>query len=250
MSDMYCSLNDVKRLLRSLANRESKIRFSSAYRDLKEDSNNTGTIYLSGVDFSTSFADHDTYTFEFIDSTSFSVTSDILGTLGSGDRFSTFSSTGKFSVPSSNWTGYALAGDKVYITAASDISDEDGEKFIEDSTKKIKGKLLEKFGSVDDFPFEISSVPDQINYACIRYTAYDIFNSMFAGMSTENGESPVEFWKNDADEALFSYLSSHGKGPVWKSRPVQVDTIGIEGIGDGEIDLRNLTDPKNKEYKR
>ena len=48
MSRIYCELSDVKRLLRSVINRESKIRFSEAYRGLKTDPGNSGNISLNG----------------------------------------------------------------------------------------------------------------------------------------------------------------------------------------------------------
>lgn len=250
---LYCSLSDVKRILRSQLNRESRIRFSSAYRNLSSDPDNVGTISLSGVIFKDTFAEHETYTFEFTDSTSFDVEGDVVGGLGSGTVTSEFNASGRFSVPVVNWSGSAEAGDKVYITSASDISNEDGVKYISDATKFINSKLESVYGSLNNLPFiaNISSpIPDAISFACSRYAAYFIFNSVFAGMNTASDESPVENWKSEANEAMNNYLSGRGSGPRWKSRNIRVQEIGIEGINDGIIEIDDLTDAKNKEYFR
>lgn len=252
MSRIYCSLDDVKRLLRSISNKESRIRFSSAYRDLKADSNNTGTISLTGVSFYDSFAEHETYTFLFSDSTSFEVEGDVVGYLGSGTTVSEFRASSRFHIPIQNWSGLAEDGDKVYLTSASDISNDDGNQFIADATRRINSKLERKYSSLANVSFYNSHnvpIPDSISFACIRYAAYDIFNSVFAGISSDD-KSPVEVWKVDAEETLSEYIVSHGRGPVWRSRPLRVDEIGVPGINEGIIETNDLTDAKNKEYRR
>lgn len=250
---LYCSLNDVKRILRSRLNRESRIRFSSAYRELKSDSSNSGTIQLSGVNFEDSFAEHETYTFEFSDTTSFDVEGDVVGEIGSGTVISEFTATDRFSVPASNWSGNAIAGDKVYITSASDMSNDDGHEFTKDATRYINSYLSRVYGNLSTLGFTDSTseeIPDAINFACSRYTAYFIFNSVFAGMNTAADESPVEYWKTEADEALNSYLPGRGSGPRWRSRAVRVQEIGIKGINDGIIEIDELSDAENKDYTR
>lgn len=250
---LYCTLEDTKRILRSLLNRESRIRFSSAYRNLSSDSGNTGTISLSGVSFKDEFAEHETYTFEFTDSTSFDVTGDVVGDIGSGTVTSEFEASGRFSIPVSNWSGSANTGDKVYITSASDMSNDDGHDFVADATKKINSKLGSVYGDLSNVSFSDSTseeIPDAISFACSRYAAYFIFNSVFAGMNTANDESPVKNWKTEADEAINDYLSGKGSGPRWRSRSIRVQEIGIEGINDGIIEIDDLTDAKNKEYFR
>ena len=252
MSRIYCSLEDVKRLLRSVANRESKIRFSEAYRELRANGDNLGTIALSGVTFEDSFAEHETYSFTFTDSTSFDVSGDVVGDLGSGNRFETFEASGKFSVPAANWSGSALTGDIYHITAASDISDDDGHKFIIDSTKRINARLERIYGTLDNVNFHDSTsveIPDGVCFACSRYTAYDIFNSVFAGVSADD-VSPVERWKKSAEETLDQYLSGHGRGPIWRSRAAEIVEVGVTGVGEGIIEINALTDAKNKEYRR
>ena len=252
MLRVYCSLEDVKRLLRSLANKESKIRFSEAYRNLEPDSGNAGDIALSGVTFEDTFAEHETYTFTYTDSTSFDVSGDVLGNVGSGNIFETFTATGKFSVPPGNWSGSAITGDMYYITAASDVSDEDGHQFIKDSTRRIDARLERIYGTLANVSFYDSTsaeIPEAINFACSRYTAYDIFNSVYAALSSSE-ISPVQRWKVAADSTLENYLSGHGRGPIWKSRNQEVVIIGVPNVGEGVIDIADLTDPQNKVYNR
>ena len=252
MSRIYCDLDDVKRLLRSLRNRESKIRFSDAYRDLKANSDNSGSISLSGVSFVDSFAEHETFTFEFSDSTSFEVTGDVVGNVGSGTTNELFTASGRFTVPAANWSGTAEEGDKWYITSASDISNDDGHDFIVDATRRINAKLDKKFGSLSNVEFYDSTsaeLPDAIQFSCIRYTAHDIFHSVYAGIMQE-GETIVENWKISAEETLNEYLEGHGRGPIWRSRTSTIHEIGIEGVKDGIIEIDELTDAENKEYER
>jgi len=252
MLRVYCSLSDVKRLLRSVSNRESKIRFSEAYRNLQADNSNNGTIALSGVIFNDSFADHENYTFTFTDSTSFDVIGDLVGNIGSGNKLDSFEAEERFIVPSANWSGEALPGDKYYITSASDVSNDDGHAFIVDSTKRINARLEKIYGVLDSCAFYDSTseeIPDAINFACVRYTAYDIFNSVFAGVSPDD-ISPVRRWKIAAEDTLDEFLTGHGKGPIWKSRPVMVTELGTAGVSTGIVDLGNLTDSQSKKYTR
>ncbi len=250
MDVLYCSISDVKRLLRSIPGRESKVRFSSAYKGLLADGNNNGSIALSGVTFDDAFSGHETFTFEFIDSTSFDVTGDVLGSLGSGNRFAEFSYLEMFSVPVANWSGAAQVGDKVYITSDSDLSNDDGTGFIEDATREINAELETRYGSLDNVPYyddEDETIPDAVVFACMRYAAYEIFNSLYAG---GEGESLVENWNKSASKTLDKYLAGKGMGPRWKSRVLLVTELGVKGVGDGIIKINELSDAKNKEYTR
>jgi len=252
LSRIYCEIEDVKRLLRSLRNRESKIRFSEAYRDLKANSNNSGSISLSGVSFKENYAGHETFTFEFSDSTSFSVIGDVIGALGNGTIIEDLEIENYFTVPSENWSGLAEEGDKWYITSASDISNSDGHDFIVDATRRINARLERTYGTLSNVSFYDSTsveLPDAIEFSCIRYTAHDIFHSVYAGIMQE-GETIVENWKNSAEDTLEQYLLGHGRGPVWRSRASTIHEIGIEGVKGGIIEIDELTDPKNKQYER
>ena len=253
MARVYCTLDQVKRLLRTSGEREAKVRFSEAYRDLKADEDNTGTISLSGVTFKDSWSGHEDFTFTFTDSTSFDVVGNVVGALGSGTIQSSFTSSGRFTVAASQWSGVANVGDKWYISSISDISNDDGDDFITDNTKRINAKLETAFGSLSNVNFYSSpsvSVPDAIEYACIRYTAYDIWNSVYSGQIPPGEESPVEMWKRDAKEILEDYIAGRGVGPKWRSRDSLVTDLGVAGVGDGIIEIDDLTDAANKDYKR
>jgi len=248
----YCTLDDVKRILRSAGSRESRIRFTDAYKDLKAKSDNTGTIFLSGVNFESSFADHETFTFTFTDSTSFDVIGDVAGDIGSGTIQSTFTATDKFTVPTSKWTGLADTDDEYYITSNSDISDDDADGFIQDSRKFINAELARIFGDLDSVSFisdPAENIPQPVSYACMRYASYEIFNSVFAGVSLDE-ETPVQKWKDMADEAMKKYVTSTGVGPRWLARDSLITELGIPGVGEGEIDIKTITAAKNKDFRR
>ena len=253
MARLYCNLDQVKRLLRAGGTREAKVRFSDAYRDLKSDESNQGNITLSGVAFSDTWAGHEDFTFEFMDSTSFDVVGNVVGSLGNGTIQSNFVSADRFTVASVIWGNIAEVGDKWYISSISDISDDDGDSFIEDNSKRINAKLEKVFGSLSSVDFCASpsvAIPDAVEFACIRYTAYDIWNSIYSGQIPPGEDSPVEIWKNAADEAINNYTYGHGSGPRWRSRDSLVTELGVEGVGDGTIDIDNLTNATNKDYLR
>ena len=252
MSRLYCSLTDVKRLLRSVVNRESKVRFSEAYRDLKMGSSNRGSITLKGALFSNAHSSHETYTFEFSDSTSFSVIGDVVGYKGEGVIQETFHIEEVFDVLSSSWSGLAEEGDKCYLTTASDISNDDGHDFIVDTTNRINARLESVYGTLESISYYDSTsedVPGGIDFACIRMTAYEIFNSIHAG-SFPDDNSPVNKWLTAAKEVLDFYIAGHGRGPVWKSREALITQLGNEKVGKGVIEIDNLPDATNKRYER
>jgi hypothetical protein len=253
MARIYCNIDQVKRLLRTGGTREAKVRFSDAYRDLKSDEDNQGDISLSGIVFNSAWAGHEDFTFEFTDSTSFDVIGNVIGSLGNGTIQSSFVSADRFTVSADKWNNVAEIGDKWYISSISDISDDDGDEFITDNCKRINAKLEKTFGSLSSIDFYSSpavSVPDAIEFACIRYTAYDIWNSIYSGQIPPGEDSPVEVWKKAADEAMENYTYGHGSGPRWKSRDSLVTELGVDGIGDGVIEIDSLTDSANKDYRR
>ena len=253
MARTYCDIDQAKRLLRTGGTREAKVRFSEAYRDLKPDEDNRGNVSLSGLAFSDAWAGHEDFTFEFTDSTSFDVVGNVVGALGSGTIQASFISADRFTVVANNWTGVAEIGDKWYISSISDISNDDGDDFIGDNSKRINGMLEKTFGSLSSIDFYADSsvpIPDVVEFACIRYTAYDIWNSIYSGQIPPGETSPVEMWKIAADEAMGNYTYGHGSGPRWRARESLVTELGVEGVGDGVIEIDSLTDPANKDYLR
>jgi hypothetical protein len=207
---------------------------------------------LVDVSFSDAFAEHETYTFEFTDSTSFTVTGDIVGHMGSGTRTAEFLLANQFTIEASFWEGSADTGDKIYLTSASDISNHDGHEFVVDSTKRINAYLTKIYGTLDSVTFYDDTsveIPDGVEFACVRYAAFDIFNAVYAGMS-EPGKEMVPMWKETANATLQAFVSGHGSGPRWKSRISLITTLGVEKVGEGLIEIDNLPDATNKKYER
>lgn len=253
MARLYCNIDQVKRLLRTGGTREAKVRFSDAYRDLKSDEDNQGEISLSGVDFSSAWAGHEDFTFEFTDSTTFDVVGNVVGSLGSGTVQLPFVSTDRFTVSIDKWGGVAEVGDKWYISSISDISDDDGDEFITDNCKRINAMLERIFGSLSSIDFYSDpsiAIPDAVEFACIRYTAYDIWNSIYSGQIPPGEDSPVEIWKKAADDAMGNYTYGHGSGPRWRARDSLITELGVKGVEDGIIEIDSLTDSANKDYER
>ena len=253
MARIYCDIDQVKRVLRTGGTREAKVRFSDAYRDLKPDEDNAGNVALSGVAFSDAWAGHEDFTFEFTDSTSFDVVGNVVGALGSGTIQASFVSADRLTVTTDKWSGVAEAGDKWYISSCSDISDDDGDEFISDNCKRINAHLEKVFGSLSSIDFYSDSsvsIPDAVEFACIRYTAYDIWNSIYSGQIPPGESSPVEMWKKAADDTMGNYTYGHGSGPRWRSRDSLVTELGVKGVGDGVIEIDELSDPANKDYLR
>jgi hypothetical protein len=254
-SRTYCDLDDVKRLLRTLSKRESKIRFSDAYKGLETDNSNQGNVKLSGVNFLLSYYGHETFTMTYTDSTSFDVISDVAGDLPSGTRVATYTATDRFKIPTSKWSGTSEVGDICYITSNSDISDDDGDGFILDASRYINGFLLSVSGSESNIDFindPSVDIPDAIVYACIRYTAYEIFHSVYAGMSIDE-DSPVYMWKKMADESIKQFMlggGGGGSGPRWRARESLITELGVEGVGEGEIDIDPLGVNDNEDFDR
>ena len=248
----YCDLDSVKRLLRSAGPRESRVRFSEAYKDLKADEDNAGSVGLTGVSFNSAYGGHEEYTFTFTDSTSFDVVSDVLGAVGSGERTSLFTISNTFSVPVANWTGGSVANDKIYISSNSDMSDDDADGFIVDARRYINAQLETSFGDLDSVPFLSDSsleIPEGIVYACMRYAAYEIWSAIFAGVEIDEA-SAVGKWKKMADSSVGQYVSGKGTGPRWRARSSLITEVGVVGVGEGKIITDPLTNPSNEDFKR
>jgi len=248
----YSTLDDLKRLLRSAGPRESRIRFSEAYKDLKGNSSNAGTIALSGVTFDNGYFGHETFSFTFTDTTSFDVVGDVSGNLGSGTTTAQFTASEKFDVPIANWSGAASVDDIYYITSNSDISDDDADGFLQDARKFINAELVRIYGSLDNISFleDMSEeIPQAVSYACLRYAGYEVFNSVSAGVSLDE-TSPVQNWKDMADEAMEKFCSGKGDGPRWRAREQLITELGVEGVGEGEIDIKNIQTTTNYDFER
>lgn len=244
MARDYCDLTNVKRLLRT-ANR--KINTSEAYKDLGYNSDNVGTIILTAVTIEESYADHERFTATFSDSTSFVVSGEESGYLGTGSIGSLFSCS-RFSIDSTSWTGTPGSNDVVYFVSDSDVSTDDAEAYIGDASNFIRNKLGELFGDSTNIPWETEltlAIPDGLVFAAIRLAAYYIFSSAMAG-TVINQEAPIIYWYREGLQAIDDFLAWYKKetqagSPRWRSREVLFKEIGISGLEEDVIDLTEDT---------
>jgi len=241
MARAYCTLEDVRRLLRT-ANK--KIKFSEAYQELGYNSGNTGTVRLSDVSFVDSYAGHERYTLTFSDSTSFEVNGEESGYLGIGGRGSTFTCN-HFSIAPSFWSGTPDADDSVFFISDSNVSVDDAEAFIGDASDYIRNRLGEVFGDSTNIPWEADltiQIPSGIKFAATRLAAYYIYTACLAGTIFDQ-QAPVEVaWHEEAEKALDAFINWYEKesqvgSPRWRSRDTLFNKLGINGIEEGEIDL-------------
>lgn len=232
MARDYCTLESVKRLLRTAT---QKVKTSESYKDLNYNSGNLGDGRLSGVTFEDSYVGSERFEAEFSDSTSFEVVGEEIGFLGNGTVGATFSCA-QFTIPSSMWSGVAQTTDVFYFTSDSNISVDDAEGFIDDASNYITNRLGVVFGDSTNIPWEIDysiEIPEGLNYAAIRLTAYEIFSAILAGQEIDQ-ESPVYEWYKLAEKAIDAFIKwwveegSTG-APLWRSRDVRFKEIGVGG---------------------
>jgi hypothetical protein len=244
MARDYCTLANIKRLLRT-ANR--KINTSEAYKELGYNADNIGDIKLIDVTIEESYVGHERFTATFSDSTSFVVSGEESGYLGTGNIGSLFSCS-RFSIPSTFWTGDPETADVVYFVSDSDVSTDDAEEYIVDASNFIRNKLGELFGDSTNIPWETDltlDIPDGLVFASIRLAAYYIFTSAIAGTVIDQ-ESPVIYWYKEGLQAIEDFLAWYKKetqvgAPRWRSREVLFTEIGISGLEEDVIDVTEDT---------
>jgi hypothetical protein len=255
MARAYCTLDQVKRLLRTAY---KKVKTSEAYKNLGWNSDNTGTVRLTAITFKSSYVGSERFTITFSDSTSFEVIGDEIGYLGAGTTNALFDCS-YFTIGTGNWTGTPDSGDSVYFESNSNISTDDANDFIEDACNFIRNKLGFIFSDSTNIPWEADlsvPVPDGIEFAAIRFAAYDIYASVIAGMEIDQ-EAPVVMWYKLAMDALVAFIKWWEKeeqigAPQWRSRDLVVGTqIGIDGEGetDRQVDVEEDT-VKNRNHAR
>jgi len=241
MARAYCTLDQVKRLLRT-ANK--KIRTSEAYKELGYDQSNTGTVRLSSVTFLDSYSGHERFTVTFSDSTNFEVSGEDTGYLGTGSIGSTFSCS-FFTIAPSSWSGVPQASDLVFFISDSDVSVDDANAFIVDASNFINNRLGEIFGDSTNIPWEADltvRIPGGLEFAAIRLSAYYIYTSALAGTIFDQ-EAPVEVaWHIEAEKAIDAFLEWYNKesktgAPRWRSRTTLFNKVGIDGLEEGEVDV-------------
>jgi hypothetical protein len=232
MARAYCTATQVKRLLRTAT---QKVKTSESYRDLSYNSGNSGSIRLGAVSFLDSYVGNERFDITFSDATSFEVVGETSGVIGTGTRNSTFSCA-YFTIASSDWSGVAQVDDVVYFISNSNVSNDDIVGFIDDATNYINNRLGVVFGDSTHIPwaFDYSvGIPGGLQFAAIRFTAYDIFSSVIAGEDIDQ-ESPVYEWLRRAEKAIDDFINWYQKEGFtgtarWRSRDVIFKEIGIEG---------------------
>ena len=260
MAAIYTTLNDTKRLLRA-TDSQKRVKFSSSIKSIDRGKNNTGTIFMtaSGITIDTAYAGHEMFTFVFSDATNFScvrtdpITRDTV-TVGSGTVGADFTVADVLTVEDTAWTGTAIAADEVSFQTNSDISDDDGTAFIEDSQIFIDSMLEENgymaFRAADDTALiwtAADDVPKQIKFAAARLSAYFIFSSIFhvnrkastpSRINTEDMEKEVVTWLREAMYTVAQYIkkvqvSKVTTAPVWSAEAPLIQGKGVDGEGLG-----------------
>jgi len=251
MARAYCTLDEVKRVLRTAA---KKVRTSEAYRNLDYNRDNSGDVRLKAITLLDSYVGSERFEIEFSDSTSFEVTGEDAGFLGTGSMLSDFSCS-YFTISPSQWQGAALSGDRVSFITNSNISTDDATQFVNGVAKWINNQLGVPYADSTNIPWEADltvAIPDPLNYAAIYRSAYEIFSSIFAGAELEN--TPVTEWKNIADNAVNKYVQWYEEEqtestPRWMSREIFFDELGITNVGKGLMNVRTDSE-KDKGYTR
>lgn len=246
----YCDLSDVKRLL---STQEKKVKFSSAYRRLEWNTNNNGTIRLTGFAISESYQGQERFVIAFSDSTNFTLTGDEIGYLGDGNLNQTFvSNDSNFTITSANWSGAALTDDEVSFETTSNLSDDNAKLFMRDAMYNTNGHLRKTHGDATNVTWysdDSLDIPQEIELANIMLSACYIFQSIFVGANLE--ESPVSDWCDESEKVLSNYIViiDDRKGlPHWRSRTAHVIETGITGVEAGVKDAEDIEDDIS--YKR
>jgi hypothetical protein len=243
MARAYCTADEVKRLLRTAT---KKVKTSESYRELGFNSGNQGTVRLSAVTFYDDYVGDERFTITFSDSTNFTVEGEIIGYLGVGSIGVQFDCD-YFVISPSDWTGTAQADDVVFFISNSNVSNEDLDGFIGDTSDYINNRLGVIFGDSTNIPWEWDwsiDIPGGLRYAAIRLTAYDIFSSVLAGEDIDQ-DSPVYNWYKRGEKAIDDFIAWYQTEgivgtPQWRTVGVIFKEIGIGGLDpkifDGEID--------------
>ena len=257
MAAVYTTLAKVKILLRS-GDAQKKIKFSENIARLRVDSSNTGTALLvsSGISISDTYGGHETFEIEFTTVTDYTVTKknnelqeELL--LATGSVSSDLVIADILTLASAGWSGTAVAGDKIAFDTTSDISNDDGTSFIEDTQDFIDGILEQNgymaFRATDDATNiwdDFADVPKQVRYAATRLASYFLYSSIMKveKQVSEDDESPKEVWGwfKEAVSMLKAYLdkvqvSKVISAPLWAGERPLIQGKGINDVGIGIV---------------
>lgn len=253
----YSDLDAAKRLLRVLSvsgNNQYKIRFSNSYTLPEAYSSNDGDGILIGLtSLRSDYAGAENWWLKFTSATNFTLyRGDSEAVVdGSGNTSASFTSTsGILSIAADRWSGSPQIGDRFKFTTDSNISDDDGDAFIEDADTILDGMMLE-FMDSDIVPIR-SGIPTLVQKASAYISASIIFTSVFSNLNTDQVPTLVRRWYNLGRQMVNLYIESvpgkrlreYVRYGRFVSREPLIETIGIteaagvEGL-KGEIDVLN-----------
>lgn len=254
----FCTLSELKRVT---STQGGKIRYSESFKALTF-SPSTATVRLNSILFSDEYSGIGRYTFEFTDSTSFTLTEYTSGFKGSGDINSTFiSNDGNITIDSSNWSGSPTDGDLVRFETDSNMSNYSGQKCIEYAETLLYGEILalsilktkatiKAFLQEDEIRFGLAMV------YVLHKAAWKAYYDCYPETSTtiKDKEAPAVHWDTIAKEALKNIIfnvknnTSCTSRPEWVASAILIKERGVSGVGEGIISVDNIT--KNVAYSR
>lgn len=260
---MYCELENVRRVLRSLNsltdNTLQKINFSDAHDLPRAYAENTGDGKLLKVtNINSSYAGHEFWKFKFSSPTAFILYRGETEYVpdGTGVTSASFTSTsGIITVASAEWVGTPAIGDQFKFRTTSVMSDDDAEEFIDDADEVINVMLSGEI-STSYLPFD--DPPAIITKASTYYAAYLIFQAVFSNLNPENTPAIVRKWEAFAKDLIAMFLAGNTSltyksaqyRPRFVTRDVLFDKLGVpeaagvEGL-DGEIETHSVEYDKN-----
>lgn len=261
----YVPFSDVDRIL---STGEKRIGFSDSWKNLKA-GRNTGDIMLDALTIFPTYAGHQRFTITFSDATNFSVTVSKDRTIeptniGSGIVGSDFTSTDEtLFIPSSGWSGTAVANDTITFETDSAMSITDAMEFIREAEYFVDAILEANlpYQLTKDLyhRFNYNSVPKAIRFATSRFAAFFIYTTIyneqqFPGMPSSIHDITVPLLKRSEDlstwpkqamlalhkfiekyESFFDPESGEGRttSPRWWSSDTLFDGQGVYGVGEG-----------------
>lgn len=255
----YCSLDDVRRVLRSKPQR--RVRLSEHVEQAKF----TGSIVLNAIEVDAEFASQNKIKITFSSATDFSAVEEDQDTratnfLGNGSTTATFTaSNGIFKIQPSGWSGVAVSGNTVEFKFGSHMSVFDAVEFARDAESRLDSFFLKilvvdptlhapgtRLFSVDP------DTPEAIRFATSWIAGFLIYNAIFTANQTQpedrRGRAPteVDVWKENAMEVVRNFLAAMAAAATSESPRVISDKVffphkGVPGTGGVEGVVHNLS---------
>jgi len=249
----YCSLDQVKRILRSSAEAHV-IRFSEALKSFSYPEANNLYLDRSGITVDDSYAGIEKFLFTFSDTSNFTLGITDIESLdyrygGVGDTGTDFTSLeSELTVESTAWIGSPVASDELSFETNSHMSNEDATNFIQDAEIWVDSFLQQDvtFQNINTYTrMFTTSIPSPLTFATCRLAASFIFSSIFVNnVFVQTGKNAPEFpseafvWFKDAVNVLRTFVRRYKRdnivsAPRWIARESLIVGAGDEGVGEG-----------------